>query len=115
MVNNKEINCSLRDFGFVLYNEALILTNYLNFSEAEDRNRIERITMILNPIYLSLAAKLLLSQSNLIPFTELLPEKFAETRVSFTSFSIQKLDSYENRCIPNKNEETHFGEEYFDF
>jgi hypothetical protein len=108
------LNCSLTDFGFFLYVDVLILTNYLNFSEIEDRNRIESITMRLNPIDISLTAKLFLSHSILIPVTELFPEKFAETTVSFTSFSAQKLDSYEKECIP-KNDEKHFSEEYFDF
>ncbi len=81
------LNCSLTDFGFFLYDDVLILRNCLNFSEIEDRNRIESITMRLNPIDISITAKLFLSHSILIPVTELFREKFVETRVSFTSFS----------------------------
>jgi hypothetical protein len=42
------------------------------------------------------------------------PEKNYKTKLTFTSFSIEKLDSIESNCITEENEKN-FGEEYFNY
>jgi hypothetical protein len=70
--------------------------------------------MRLNKFSLSLSAKLFLSNSLEMPVTELMPEKNPLTKVIFSSLSIQKLNTNQNKCI-EKNDEKHFSEDYFDF
>jgi hypothetical protein len=113
ILEKSQLNCTKGDFGFYLETH-LFWENYLYFTEIEDRNTIEKITMRLNKFSWSLSAKLFLSNSLQIPITELMPEKNALTKVVFSSLSIQKLNTNENKCI-EKNDEKHFSEDYFDF
>jgi hypothetical protein len=57
ILEKSQLNCMKGDFGFYLETH-LFLEKFLYFTEIEDRNTIEKITMRLNKFSLSLSAKL---------------------------------------------------------
>jgi hypothetical protein len=113
VIHNKLINCSKVDIGIAQYNEDLLIINHLNYSEISDKEKIEKITLSLNPFH-TLVVYTFLSHSNSITRTEFVLNQNTITKFTFSSFSLRKLSSNENQCISEKDLKN-FGEDYFDF
>jgi hypothetical protein len=61
-----------------------------------------------------LLVSILISHSNGISMTKFIPQPKMRTKLTFSSFSVRKLNSIHNKCISEK-EFNNFGEDYFDF
>jgi hypothetical protein len=85
----------------------------LTYSGIVDKSKIEKITLNLNP-FEWLDVSLFLSHSNDITRTSFIPEPKTRTKLTFSSFSVRKLNSIHNKCISDE-ELKNFGEDYFDF
>jgi hypothetical protein len=85
----------------------------LNYSEIPDKNKIEKIILSLNPVR-DLFVVLYLSHSNVIMRSLFVPQLNMRTKLTFSSFSLRKLNSIDNKCISEKDLKN-FGEDYFDF
>jgi hypothetical protein len=112
VINNKLINCSKVDTG-VLQVFDLKIINDLTYSGILDKSKIEKITLSLNP-FQSIIFHIYLSHSNDISRTKFMPEPKTNTKLIFSSFSVRKLNSIDNKCISDE-ELNNFGEDYFDF
>jgi hypothetical protein len=112
VINNKLINCSKVDTGFYNSSGILMISNDLTYSGIVDKSKIEKITLSLNPFQI-LLVNIYLYLSNPIT-TVLLPKSNTRTKLSFSSFSVRKLNSIHNKCISEK-ELNNFGEDYFDY
>jgi hypothetical protein len=113
VIHNKLINCSKVDIGIAHYSRSLLIINHLNYSEISDKEKIEKITLSLNPFH-TLSIQTILSHSNFITRTIFTPKQNTITKFTFSSFSLRKLSSIENECISEKDLKN-FGEDYFDF
>jgi hypothetical protein len=112
VINNKLINCSKVETGIFQRNPELMIINELTYSGIVDKNQIEKITLSLNPFQL-LLVEIFLSHSNNITKTSFIAEPKTRTKLSFSSFSVRKLNSIRNKCI-SEEELIKFGEDYFD-
>jgi hypothetical protein len=113
VINNKLINCSKVDTGVYQEQRNLMIINDLTYSGIVDKSKIEKITLSLNPfeiLYICIHS----SPSNLITRTVFLQKPKTRTKLTFSSFSVRKLNSIENKCISEEELKT-FGEDYFDF
>jgi hypothetical protein len=113
VINNKLINCSKVDTGVFQIDLYLMIFNDLTYSGIVDKSKIEKITLSLNPfemLYICIYS----SPSNLITRTVFFPKPKTRAKLTFSSFSVRKLNSIENKCISEEELKT-FGEDYFDF
>jgi hypothetical protein len=101
VIDNKLINFSKIDLGLINFNGKLHLTNRLNFSLI-DKKKIEKITIrlpdIKNIVYNFIAHLSTSGQSY-----GFIAKKNFKTKLTFSTFSIQKLNSYKYNCIPSAN------------
>jgi hypothetical protein len=113
VINNKLINCSKVDTGVndIIHN--LMITNDLTYSTIVDKSKVEKIIIGLNPFEI-ISVFIYLSHSNFITRTIFVPQPNTRTKLTFSSFSVRKLNSFDNRCISDE-ELNKFGEDYFDF
>jgi hypothetical protein len=108
-------NCTQGDFGIRLQHwEPLTFLNRLKFSESFDKNKIEKITFVLNKFNYHQIVDLLLSHSHPIPNVSVFIASKKKTTITFSSFSVKKLRSNQIECIPEESGKD-FTEEYFDF
>jgi hypothetical protein len=108
-------NCTQGDFGIRLQPwEPLTFLNRLKFSESFDKNKIEKITFVLNKFNYHQIVDLLLSHSHPIPNVSVFIASKKKTTITFSSFSVKKLRSNQIECIPEESGKD-FTEEYFDF
>jgi hypothetical protein len=101
------------DIGIADNAGSLLIINHLNYSEISDKEKIEKITLSLNPFH-TLVVNTILSHSNSITRTIFTIKQNTITKLTFSSFSLRKLSSIENECISEKDFKN-FGEDYFDF
>jgi hypothetical protein len=101
------------NIGIAQYSRSLLIINHLNYSEILDKEKIEKITLSLNPFY-TLSVNTILSHSNHITRTMFAPKQNTLTKLTFSPFSLRKLNLIENECISEKDLKN-FGEDYFDF
>jgi hypothetical protein len=108
-------NCIQEDFGIMNDNlHSIILMNRLDFSQLIHKNKIEKITFVLNSSENVLVSDLHLALSQTIPRTQLYITPNVKTTVTFSSFSVRKLRFNEIECISEENQKD-FSQEYFDF
>jgi hypothetical protein len=108
VINNKLINCSKVEIEVIEGNPYLIIINDLTYSGIVDKNKIEKITLNLNPFEF-IIGNIYLSQSSY----QFAPQPNKRTKITFSSFSVKTLNSIENKCI-SEEELKNFGEDYFD-
>jgi hypothetical protein len=113
VIHNKLMNCSKVDIGIYQGFGYFLIINHLNYSEISDKEKIEKITLSLNPFYY-VGVNIFLSHSNLITRTIFTTKQNTITKFTFSSFLLKKLISIENECISEKDLKN-FGEDYFDF
>ncbi len=113
VINNKLINCSKGDIGVAQMHETLTTINDLTYSGIVDKSKIEKITLSLNPFKTHLV-NLYLFHSNNLTSPLFIPQTNTRTKLTFSSFSVRKLNSIENKCI-SEEELKNFGEDYFNF
>jgi hypothetical protein len=101
------------DTGIYRGDPYLKIINDLTYSGIVDKNKIEKITLSLNP-FKDLMVMAYLSHSNLIARTLFTPILNMRTKLTFSSFSVRKLNSIHNKCIFEK-ELKNLGEDYFGF
>jgi hypothetical protein len=101
------------DIGIAQDIGSLYIIYHLNYSEISDKEKIEKITLSLNPFH-TLVVNVFLSHSNPITRTFFQPQQNAITKLTFSSFSLRKLSSISNECISEKDFKN-FEEDYFDF
>ncbi len=86
----------------------------MNYSESIRKiGNIEKIRINFYP-FQDLIIHLYLSLSHNISETSFYVQKNTKTKVTFLSFSTQKLSSKKKNCIPEEEVE-YFGEDYFEF
>jgi hypothetical protein len=119
VINNILINCSKVDIGVSNWKSDISsfkqfrIINHFNYSQISDKNKIENIILSLNPLR-DLFVKLYLSHSNYIMRSIFTPQPNTRTKLTFSTFSLRKLNSFDNKCISDKDLKN-FGEDYFDF
>jgi hypothetical protein len=115
VINNKLINCSKVDTGVTFEDNYSLIINDLTYSGILDKNKIEKITLSLNSFeYIIILVQIYLSHSNFITNTFFTLQPNMRTKLTFSSFSVRKLNSIHNKCISDE-EFKRFGEDYFDF
>jgi hypothetical protein len=98
----KSIKCNEGDFGIKLGFYSLMELYHFNYSKLIDKNKIEKITFVLNKFDYVLSVHLFLSHSRQIPKKEFLIASNFKTTITFSSFSVKKLPYFENDCIEEK-------------
>jgi len=106
MIDNTVINFTKIDEGVTSYLNQLFLLNRLNYSSI-DKYKIERITISLYD-FDRLTVNLGLYDDHIYLFD---PNKYHRTKVTFSSFLTQKLNTFQQNCINEKNNDD-FGEEF---
>jgi hypothetical protein len=101
------------DTGVVEEYPYLMIINDLTYSGIVDKSKIEKITLSLNPFGF-LIVMIYLSHSNVITRTAFALQPNMRTKLTFSSFSVRKLNSIHFKCI-SEEELKNFGEDYFDF
>jgi hypothetical protein len=109
-------NCTQGDFGIIYQPyKPTILMNRFNYSESFDKNKIEKITFVLNKFnYNRAVVELFLSYGHTVPKISVIIASKMKTTITFSSFLVKKLRSNQIECIPEENEKD-FTEEYFNF
>jgi hypothetical protein len=103
------------DIGVTQTGKFLVITYELTYSGIVEKNKIEKITLSLNPLeYIKPQIIICSSHSNYISRTGFAPQPNRRTKLSFSSFSVRKLNTIHNKCISDE-ELNNFGEDYFDF
>jgi hypothetical protein len=113
VIDRRLINCSKVDTGVFPKINYFSILNDLTYSGIIDKNKIEKITLSLNPFEF-LLVDINLSHSIFIMRTIFTPQPNTITKFTFSSFSVRKLNSIHNKCI-SEEELKNFGEDYFDF
>jgi hypothetical protein len=112
VIDKKIFNFSTVDSGVADINYQLLLFNRLNYKLIE-KNKIEKITISLNDFDMVLVNIMNLN-TNYSTYYSFLPNKNFRTKVTFFSFLIQKLSSFEQNCVSEENVDD-FDKEYFEF
>jgi hypothetical protein len=110
VINNKLINCSKGNIGVFDAYPFLLIINDLTYSGIEDKSKVQKISLSLNPFQLFLTF-LYSSHVTKVLFK---PQVNTRTKLTFSSFSVRKLNSIHNECISDEELKT-FEEHYFDF
>jgi hypothetical protein len=105
------INCTQGDFG--IHNNICPI-NYFNFSGLINKEKIEKITFVLNNFMIYQMVRLFLSVTAVAPKLQTSIVSNMKTTITFSSFSVKRLKFEENDCIPEEIEKD-FREEYFNF
>ncbi len=116
VINNKLINCSKVDIGVDPIYPYLMIFNELTYSGIVDKSKIEKITLSLNHfefLFASIFSSRFLTHSDVI-LTSFYIQPKMRTKLTFSSFSVRKLNSIHSKCI-SEEELNNFGEDYFDF
>jgi hypothetical protein len=113
VINNKLINCSKVNTGVFEARSCLMIVNDLTYSGIVDKSKVEKITISLNHFEF-LFVNIYLSHSNFITRNVFTPQTNRKSKLTFSSFSVRKLNSIHNKCISDE-ELNKFGEDYFDF
>jgi hypothetical protein len=91
----------------------LMIINHLTYSGIVDKSKIEKITLSLNPFQL-LFGNIYSSHSQDLMKTTFFVEPKTRIKLTFSSFSVRKLNSIHNKCISEK-ELNNFNEDDFGF
>jgi hypothetical protein len=101
MIDNKLINFTKIDLGVANYFGLLYLFNRLNYSLIDEK-KIESITITLFDFDV-LTVDLVIYNVNHVQQYIFDLDKHFRTKVTFSTFSIQKLNSFEQNCINEQN------------
>jgi hypothetical protein len=119
LIENESNDCLEGDFGIKEMDEEfeltqLAFTNQLNIFETKDKTRIEKIIIKLHSTDSIISGILLFNRCSKCAEYEVHPLNYHKTKITFTTFSIRKLNSIEISCVTDENEKD-FGEEYFNY